>query len=347
MVIKVLADNGFNFDVASIGELEQVLAQGVSAQRILNTGPAKSVAQLTHFLSRGVQTYVVESIQQLADLNRLAAEVSFTPQVLLRVQLRWDEAEQGSNPLGGCALTPFGLSPADWMAADVSQYSHLNVQGLHIFQWGNILSAQRLGELWAAMAEPLGALARDLGIDYQVLDLGGGLGIPYEQGQTALQWQDVDRELNAVKDLTAAQQIWMELGRFAIGEFGYYSVPVVERKVNDGQTQLIMAGGVNHLMRPAIANQPFPAHLSRTSSANNESFAVYGPLCTGLDKLGEFKLPGDIQAGDHLLFSQCGAYGFTESMPLFLCHTLPAEAVVYQGELTILRQPEPASSWLR
>ena len=346
-IIKVLAKQGVNFDVASIGELEQVLAQGVEPERILHTGPAKSARQLEYFLTAGVRTYVIESIQQLTDLNRLAAHVDFTPKALLRVQLRWQEDEGGYSPLGGCALTPFGLSPTCWLAADVAQFGHVAIDGLHIFQWGNILSAQRLGQLWQAMVAPLNALAKDLGIDYQVLDLGGGLGIAYEHGQVPLNWHDVKAQLAVVKSQTDAQQIWMELGRYAIGEFGYYVVPVVERKTNQGQAQLILAGGVNHLLRPAIAKQPFPASLLRPSNQGGKNFAVYGPLCTGLDKLGEFELPQDVAVGDFLVFAQCGAYGFTESMPFFLCHTLPAEAVVYHGECQVLRDSAPASSWLR
>jgi diaminopimelate decarboxylase len=346
-VIKVLAKHGFGFDVASIGELEQVLAQGISADRILNTGPAKSYQQLAYFLDRGVQTYVVESIQQLNDLQVLAANYNFTPQVLLRVQLSWDEAEQGSNPLGGCNLTPFGLTPQDWLSVNTKTYDELNIKGLHIFQWGNILSAERLGELWSAMSGPLNALADKLEIDYKVLDLGGGLGIPYEDGENTLNWQDVDAVLAQVKEQVSAQELWMELGRFAIGTFGYYVCPVVERKSNNGQNQLIMGGGINHLLRPAISGQAFPASLLRSSESEAQPFAVYGPLCTGLDKLGEFELPGDLVNGDHLVFSQCGAYGFTESMPFFLCHALPAEAVIYQQKLEVLREPQAASAWLR
>ncbi len=346
-VIQVLANNGFNFDVASVGELNQVLAQGVAPERILNTGPAKSPKQLSYFLQQGVRTYVVESIGQLNDLNALAAEVDFTPQVLLRVQLRWDEEDGRHNPLGGCAVTPFGMSAEDWLAIDLDELKGVEVKGLHIFQWGNVLSAQRLSELWQAMSEPLNGLADKLGLDYQVLDLGGGLGIAYDDESQALDWRDVETALAQAKSKTYARSLWMELGRYAIGQFGYYVCPVVEQKHNSGQHQLIMAGGVNHLMRPAIAGQAFPATLKRQSDAALIEQAVYGPLCTGLDKLGVFDLPADIGANDHLIFSQCGAYGFTESMPFFLCHTLPGEAVVYQGQIEVLREAQDASSWLR
>ena len=345
-VIQVLAKNGFGFDVASRGELDQVLAQGVSPDRILNTGPAKSRDQLSYFLWAGVQTYVVESIEQLSLLNLLAEDCDFTPQVLLRVQLHWDDHDP-SNPLGGGKLTPFGLSPQDWQAIEPSQYNRLNIKGLHLFQWGNVMEASRLERLWQAMATPLAELANQLGIDYQVLDLGGGLGIPYEVGQPELDWYDVAHTLADFKQTQPVESLWMELGRYAIGPYGYYSCEVVERKTNSASEQLVLRGGVNHLMRPAISGQPFPARLLRRSDSTGESFQTFGPLCTGLDKLGEFNLPSDVSCGDRLVFSQCGAYGFSESMPYFLCHELPAEAVIYQGKVTLLRDNEPASSWLR
>ena len=93
-VIQTLAQQGFNFDVASQGELSQVLAQDIAADRILNTGPAKSKSQMKAFLRQGVRTFVVESLNQLQWLNQAANELSCRPQVLLRVQLQWREGEK-------------------------------------------------------------------------------------------------------------------------------------------------------------------------------------------------------------------------------------------------------------
>jgi diaminopimelate decarboxylase len=74
---------------------------------------------------------------------------------------------------------------------------------------------------------------------------------------------------------------------------------------------------------------------------------VHGPLCTALDSLGEFSLAADINETDWLIFSQCGAYGFTESMPYFLCHELPAEYTVKQGQISCVRRAESADYYLR
>ena len=75
--------------------------------------------------------------------------------------------------------------------------------------------------------------------------------------------------------------------------------------------------------------------------------SLYGPLCTALDCLGEHQLPSDLNEQDWLVFSQCGAYGFTESMPYFLCHELAGEYVIHNGVLSCVRQAEDASHYLR
>ncbi|KJY95133.1 PLP-dependent decarboxylase [Pseudoalteromonas ruthenica] len=344
-VIDTLAAAGFDFDVASSGELNQVLSQHVGAQRILNTGPAKSRQQLGEFLDAGVRTFVLESINQVRWLNELAYNQGIEVDVLLRVQLRWPEGER--NPLGGNTLTPFGLAPEQWQGLYLADYPALNCIGLHIFQWGNMLDAAQLLHLWQSMLAPLQALCERLGFAMQVLDLGGGLGVPYDSESSPLKWQDVLGALRDIKRQSGVKELWMELGRYAVAQCGYYLDPVIEQKTNYGERQLIVAGGINHLLRPAVAGQNFPAQLLRRSTAEQVNYRIHGPLCTALDSLGQHSLPEDIDEHDWLVFMQAGAYGFTESMPFFLCHSLAGEYVFEHGTLRVVREPQPASFYLR
>ncbi|WP_404341458.1 PLP-dependent decarboxylase [Pseudoalteromonas mariniglutinosa] len=344
-IIKSLDKAGFNFDVASKGELEQVLAQGINSERVLNTGPAKNPKQIAHFIARGVRTFVAESINQVRWLNEQANLHNCQLQVLLRVQLRWPDGEK--NPLGGDSLTPFGLGCDEWQALNISDYQQLNFDGLHIFQWGNMLNSNRLAELWSQMIAPLTQLSSDLGIHLRILDLGGGLGIPYTLDAATLSWDALIKALTHIKRDAGVKELWMELGRYAVGECGHYATPVVERKLNYSQQQVILSGGINHLLRPAVTSQDFPARLLRDSTAPNQVMSLYGPLCTALDCLGEHQLPSDLNQQDWLVFSQCGAYGFTESMPYFLCHELAAEYIVQQGQIECARRAEDASYYLR
>ncbi|QPL43124.1 PLP-dependent decarboxylase [Pseudoalteromonas lipolytica] len=344
-IIQCLDSAGFNFDVASKGELEQVLAQGINSERVLNTGPAKSPAQISHFIARGVRIFVAESINQVRWLNEQATKANCQLQVLLRVQLRWPDSEK--NPLGGDSLTPFGLGCEEWHALNVNDYPALKVDGLHIFQWGNMLSTDKLAALWRAMIQPLQQLARALRIELNILDLGGGLGIPYTQDANRLDWSALIETLASIKAQAGVAELWMELGRYAVGECGHYATPVVERKENYGQQQVILSGGINHLLRPAVTNQDFPVTVLRESQASLTTMTLYGPLCTALDCLGEHTLANDVDEHDWLIFSQCGAYGFTESMPYFLCHELAAEYVIEQGNIECIRSAEDASYYLR
>lgn len=358
-IIQTLDSEAFNFDVASSGELAQVLAQGISPDRILNTGPAKSKKQLNAFVKQGVQTFVVESLNQLTWLNEVVSEQALTeqefadkPTVLLRVQLQWPEGEK--NPLGGNSLTPFGLSVQEWQSIQVSDYPDLNICGLHIFQWGNMLSNEKMYSLWGQMVAPLTKLAADIGMELKILDLGGGLGVDYlgkgigkRQGDNnTLSWQQIITDLADIKAQAGVEELWLELGRFAVAECGYYVVPVVDRKMNYDQEQLVLAAGINHIIRPAITDQPFPVTLLRQSNEQTQHFDIHGPLCTSMDKLGHLSLPKDVNVGDELVFGYCGAYGFTESMPFFLCHQLAAEYVIQHGELIEVRAAQAASTYL-
>jgi diaminopimelate decarboxylase len=345
-VIQTLDSQGFDFDVASSGELAQVLSQGISPERVLNTGPAKSKKQLDAFVKLGVQTFVVESLNQLRWLNEVVIEqnLSAKPTVLLRVQLQWPEGEK--NPLGGNSLTPFGLSVEEWQGIQASDFPRLDICGLHIFQWGNMLNNEKMYSLWGQMVAPLTTLANDIGMDLKILDLGGGLGIDYLGEGNTLSWQKIIDDLADIKAQAGVEELWLELGRFAVAECGYYVVPVVDRKMNYGQEQLVLAAGINHIIRPAITEQPFPVTLLRQSSAKMQDFDLHGPLCTSMDKLGHLPLPQDVMVDDKLVFGYCGAYGFTESMPFFLCHELAAEYVIENKQLIEVRAAKPASSYL-
>lgn len=418
-IIKTVYQNGMRVDVASIGELDQVLRAGVSPKDILHTGPAKSKAQLAYFLEKGVRTFVCESEQQLRDLNHLVealrqaqgpsdnsvehssdnlfpelveGPIEGSVEALLRVQLNWEA--DGENVLGGACVTPFGLDPESWVNARPAQYQNVNIIGMHCFQWGNILDVSKLKTIWQRISAELIELAEKCELDINVIDLGGGLGIPYEPQDKALSVEAVGEVLRSLKSAYPQVDYWLELGRYAVGPFGQYYAQVVDRKTvcqagldsrlrgNDGKgviarneviscpvgtrqssstseaeitsliarddtvQLLVLNGGSHHLMRPAITNQAFPVSLERDSQASLNEYQIHGPLCTGIDQLATVSLPSDIQAGDWLVFSQTGAYGFTESMPWFLCHELPGEVVIENGKARVVREPKGADAWL-
>jgi diaminopimelate decarboxylase len=342
-LLKICRNQNIGLDVASFGECQHALGIGLEAKDIIATGPAKSKIYLSKLLDLGVQTFVIESYNQLHWLHELALKKNKKPKVLIRVQLSWDGPQ---DILGGAEITPFGLSPEAWSKLKPKDYPGLYFIGFHAFQWGNILEKDRLLSLWAHTLTELKKLSNKTNIPLEVVDLGGGLGIPYDHNSVPLQFSDLIPPLQKFKKDFGLSQIWLELGRYAAGPYGYYANKVIDRKAVRGQELLIMEGGINHLARPALTGQSFPCELFRKSEAPHRRYSVHGPLCTAMDKLGVFDLPGDIAPGDWLVFSQTGAYGLTESMPFFLCHSLPGEAIMYKNHLMTPRSVKSSADWL-
>lgn len=337
-ILSTLNNAGLRFDVASEGELNQVLSTGVAGDKIIMTGPAKSERLVRSALENKVSTFIIESPKQLMLLQELAQDYTYEPNILLRLQLQWQSDKK--SVLGGNQVTPFGmdLETAQALLPKVK----LPFLGFHIFQWGNILSIDMLRTIW----EDTIRTCKKLTADFQVMDVGGGLGIPYNM-DPPLPWDPVNNLIQEIKHTHHLKEFWLEMGRYLTGPFGIYLTSVIDRKKTYGRDLLVLEGGINHIARPALVNEPFPAELARHSTETSQLFGLHGPLCTSLDFLGEHMLPSDVDIGDTLIFKQTGAYGFTESMPFFLCHALPGEAVIEEGNVRVVREPTTAESWLK
>jgi diaminopimelate decarboxylase len=343
-ILKLIRNLGFGVDVASLGELDQVVSAGVKSEDIISTGPSKSRKYIRSLLRNEINSVVVESLYQLEWLEEQAREEGVKAKALLRVQLPWDE---GKSVLGGNEITAFGMDKEAWEKVNLAHYPNVEVIGFHVFQWGNILEVEQLEKIWDKTCIEIKDLADKMQASLEVIDLGGGLGIPYQNETKTIDFKDINAVLVKLKEKHGLNKIWMELGRFAVGECGYYLSQVIDRKTVRGREILVLDGGTNHIARPALTGQAFPCHVLKDNPANEtKEFHVHGPLCTAIDKLGVFELPENVDYGDWLVFSQAGAYGFTEAMPFFLCHNLPAEVVSYKGDVMTPRGIKTSSDWL-
>ena len=345
-VLKTAFDAGFGIDCASSGEYRQALRNGIPTEKILLTGPCKTKTFLTDAIHAGLKTFVLESIQQAKDLEEVCKEANTKVSALLRLQIKWQDGEK--SVLGGSKVTPFGLDHEGWQELKAIRLENIQLKGVHCFQWGNVLDMERMSKIWTQTAKEAKALAESIGFKLDVLDVGGGLGIPYHD-EAPIPYSAVEEKLEKLKTEVVGTEIWMELGRYAVGAFGKYASLIIDRKTVQDKKFLVIEGGVHHLVRPALIGDPFPVTLMSKEDINEfplQEFEVHGPLCTSLDHLGKYSLPLDLSPGDTLIFHQCGAYGFTESMPFFLCHDLPAEFVVQEGQIRCVRTWQSPEGWL-
>ncbi len=340
-VLQTMAGLGLGADVASGGELGRVLAAGFDPGLVVFTGPGKRDSELAAAVAAKVGLITVESPNELRRLASIAAVAGRRVAILLRRSL--DPAVAGPaetvQVIGGDGGGKFGMDDADLrQAARVARDSRwLDLQGIHAFGASNVLDA---GRLVAHVAETMAFAARlaaGSGFELRIVDVGGGLGIPYDDAQSALDLGALAAGMAGLADAwrgvpaTSATQVLVEPGRFLAGPAGAYVVRVVDTKCVRGRAIAIVDGGINHLLRPALVGQPQRIRRLTVGSASSEPVTIAGPLCTGLDILARDVAIGMPEVGELLAVLDAGAYGFTESMPFFLSRPLPVEVVTRGG----------------
>jgi diaminopimelate decarboxylase len=352
-VLALLVREGTGLEIASRGELAAALAAGCPPDRILFAGPGKRDAELEAAVAAGVSGIHCESAGELRRLAAISARRGQRLRCGVRVHVPWSAGE--SRPiLGGAEATKFGVPEAEaresireWLSLE-----HLKIAGLHVFNASNVLDADAL----LAGARATVALACDLadaGLPLEWVDLGGGLGVPYAGHERPLDVERLGAGLAALleeaeRTRSHAFRLAIEPGRWLVAEAGEYVATVVDRKRCAGVEIAVLDGGVHHLLRPALVGQRHPARRAWPPSRTDDPRAeirLVGPLCTALDTFGDHVLP-DLRAGDLVAVGCAGAYGFTEGMPLFLSHPVPAEVLLLDGEPHLVRERREAESHL-
>lgn len=321
-LLACFAALGASFDCASIGELERVEALGLPPGRTFFAGPGKREAELRKALAMGVRVQA----EGFEDLARLDAQVDRETAVNLRVHPAF-EIDEGNRIIGGSGPSAFGVDEEDMPAllARAANLRHVRIRGLHVFAASNQREASKLLAIHGAVADLAKRLQETHGLDFEQIDLGGGLGIPYAPEQTPLDLAALGRGLSEL----LAQHPWfkgelvLEPGRFLAGPCGVYLARVVRIKESRGTRFAILEGGINHLIRPLLTGEPFPVKAVGRGEGT-VPYTLAGPLCTSLDRLGEVRLP-ELAAGDLLAFGCTGAYGLNEGMTHFLSHPVPPE----------------------
>jgi diaminopimelate decarboxylase len=356
-VLATLRASGWGVDVASGGELRAVLRAGFDPDRVVFTGPGKTDAELEAALRAGVGALTIESLDEL-DAVLAMADLALPGQALM-IRLATAGGSEGRAIIGGDAGHKFGLTDDEAgealarlrHAAEAYPPDPFRVRGFHAFGASNVLDPGALISAAASLAHRAEVLAGRHGLDIVTVDAGGGLGIPYADAEAPLDLAALAAGLAAELATWTARQplrearLLLEPGRWLVGPAGAYLCRVVRTKVRDGRHVAIMDGGIHHLLRPRLVGQehrivPVGAAAARPVDARVD---VVGPLCTGLDILAAGVPLPTPRHGDVYAVLDAGAYGATESMPLFLSHPIPAEVVVDGETVTLSRaRREPA-----
>jgi diaminopimelate decarboxylase len=359
-VVEHLGRLGLGADVASGGELAMAQRAGIAPERIVMTGPGKGDGELRAAVAAGIRAMTVESPGELARLEAIAADAGRIQPVLLRAAVSERARLERVRLVGDDGAGKFGMDASDLAAASARAAAspHLELLGLHAFGASNVLDARALVGHVASTVRAARRLALATGTTLHLIDAGGGLGIPYEAHEESLDLVGLGAGLAEITrdwagdPLLRDARLLLEPGRFLVGQAGAYVTRVVDRKSVDGAVVVILDGGVHHVLRPALVGQE---HRIRALGGERGEgggggrmvpVTVAGPLCSGLDVFSQAAVMTPPEVGDLVAVLDVGAYGFTESMPLFLSHPVPAEVAVRAGRAALIRPRQEPSDWL-
>lgn len=349
-ILRHFLDKGCGLEIASGGELHLALSAGCAPERILFAGPGKTEAELDLALGHDIGEIHVESLLEAERIGKICGRLGKMARVALRVNPRGD-AQGGAMRMGG-KPAPFGVDEEiidgvlDRLLAD----SHIDFRGIHLFAGTQILDYTVLVNQYRKGLEIARRVSNRVNRPLHTIDFGGGLGIPYFPGEEELNMQklrtglaELFGEIEADSQFEKTKFV-VEPGRHLIGEAGIYVTRVTDVKISRGKKFLIVDGGMNHHLAASgnlgqVIKRNFPiAVLNKCQSRSAETVDVVGPLCTPLDTLARDVALPSCEVGDVVGIFQSGAYARTASPLGFLSHPTPAEVLLENGQMHLIRR---------
>ena len=317
------------FDVASGGELARALEAGMDAAHVSFAGPGKRDDELAAAIDAGV-TLNLESEGEARRALAIAEKRGGTPRLAVRVNPDFDLKGSGMRMGGGAK--PFGVD-AD-RAAGLARTlidAGADWRGWHIFAGSQALAAEALIETQAATVGLAARLSDAVGVAPPLVNLGGGFGIPYFPGDQRLDIAPIGdalgQTLHARPDILADSEFAIELGRWLVGEAGVYLTRVVDVKQSQGETFVVVDGGLHHQLAASgnfgtVVRRNYPMAVANRYGMPpaEEAVTVVGCLCTPIDKLGDKVALPPVVEGDLIAIFAAGAYGASASPSAFLGH---------------------------
>jgi diaminopimelate decarboxylase len=343
-VLNLLAKQGSGFDIVSGGELLRVIAAGGDARKVIFSGVGKSREEMRLALTHDILCFNVESIPELQRLNEVAGELGKKAPVSLRVNPNVD-AKTHPYISTGLKENKFGVAFEDTLTTyrAAAKLPNLEVVGIDCHIGSQLLDDAPLLEALDKVIELVDALEAE-GIALHHLDIGGGIGITYDEEKPVAVGDYLERlfgRVNAWRDAKhggAPIKVLFEPGRSIVGNAGVLLTEVQYLKHGASKNFAIVDAAMNDLMRPAMYEAWHGVKPVSQRMQPSKVYDVVGPVCESGDWLARSRELA-IEAGDFLAIMSAGAYGMTMSSN-YNTRGRAAEVMVDGSEMHLIRRRE-------
>lgn len=364
-----LHDSVKYLDVTSLGEILLAEMAGVDPARMIFVGPGKSHEELRQAVSYGLKCVVLESLAEAYQLQAITLDMDQPVSVILRINP--DISNNSSGYRMGGAASQFGVDEKNATAVikTISDLPGLNFIGIHSYLGTQFLDAHKLVDNFAYLFSLSLRLQKTLNLEFEIMDFGGGFGIPYFANENQLDMALIEESIPALMAAYQAemapsiqQEFIIESGRFIFGDCGYYCTSVLYCKFSRDERFVVVDGGSNFHASLAgqgkLLRRNFPFHVINSevgsgsvniepsgpdnpeSAGGSNTYNIAGPLCLPLDILAKNVAGHAPNPGDIIVFENSGAYGLSFSPSNFLSHLGISEVGLQGGSLACLKRPK-------
>ena len=310
-ILKVIKQNGFGVDCVSGGEVEAALNAGFAADKIVFAGVGKSDWEIELGLDNNISCFNIESAAELDVIQEIAQIKGKTARVALRVNPNVD-AHTHHYITTGLAENKFGIS-LDMLESVIERCMvspNIELLGLH-FHIGSQITEIHPFERLCHRVNELQDKFESQGIKFSSINVGGGLGIDYDNPDEnpipdfKAYFETFEQHLK----LRPGQQLHFELGRSIVGQCGSLITKVLYVKEGVAKKFAIVDAGFTELIRPALYQAHHKIENLTSNSTETHKYDVVGPICESSDRFGEAETLPTTSRGDLIALRSAGAYG--------------------------------------
>ncbi len=339
-IISLFAEMGAGADIVSKGELFRALKAGVDPSKIVFSGVAKTEDEIEYALENNIMMINLESLEELEAVNRVAKRMNKKAPVAFRVN---PDVDPKTHPYisTGLKKNKFGIpyQEAEEAYRKASRMSNIEIRGIQFHIGSQLLDPTPIHDASKKVAELMAALKSE-GITFDVVDVGGGLGIVYDETKekepSVKEYaRGIEEAFREFPDVT----IVCEPGRFLVGNGGILVTEVIYHKTNSGKNFLIVDAGMNDLLRPSLYGAYHKIKPTREMESEKIVCDIVGPICETGDFLARDYEIENPPNGSYLAVFSAGAYGFTMASN-YNSRARAAEVLVNGNDYRIIRKRE-------
>jgi len=335
-VLTTLAKLGSGADVVSMGEIRRAISAGIPANKIVYSGVAKTADEIEYALNLGIFQFNVESEPELKLISQVATKLNVIANIAFRINP--DVCAQTHAKIStGKAENKFGvpISKARLAYQQAADLPGIKVQGVDVHIGSQLTQLEPFAQAYQRIAELVNDLRAD-GHEISVIDVGGGLGITYQDEIIPSKEDYADMVNNVLGHLGC--KIVIEPGRSLLGNAGILVSSVVFVKNGEERQFLMLDAGMNDLIRPSMYEAYHQINkVTQNDSSELKTYDVVGPVCETGDTFAKARKVHAAEQGDLIAIMSSGAYGAVMSST-YNTRMLAPEVMVKGDEFAVIRQ---------